>query len=153
MQFLADARNYYLHEIQKEEYKDFDMVFAIDMDLNNGIDPRGIIHSFSKIKDWDIVCSNGIKMCRRMYDIFAFRATPEHTRSIYAPGSEIVPVESCFGGIAIYKKSALSNCYYDSVSCEHVGLHKCIREQNQARIVMNPTQIMRYKKNAMQECS
>ena len=147
IQFLADARNYYLHEIKK----DFDMVLAIDMDLNKGIDPRGIAHSFSRIKDWDVVCSNGIKKFKSMWDTFAFEANPEHTRSIYTPGSEIVPVKSCFGGITIYKKSVLSNCYYDSVNntrCEHVGLSQCMRDQHKAKIVMNPTQIVRYRASA-----
>lgn len=60
IQFLAEIRNKYLHEIQKEKYESFDIVIAMDMDLYKGIDPRGIAHSFSKINEWDMVCSNGI---------------------------------------------------------------------------------------------
>ncbi|MEK6733977.1 MAG: hypothetical protein AABY27_02585, partial [Pseudomonadota bacterium] len=56
--FLADARNEYLQEIK--EYEDFDLVIMLDMDMSHGVDARGNFDSFSKINDWDMVCSNGI---------------------------------------------------------------------------------------------
>jgi hypothetical protein len=41
-----------------------------------------------------------------------------------------VPVESCFGGLAIYSLDALreSGCTYDEATddCEHVALHRCL---------------------------
>jgi hypothetical protein len=74
-QFLADARNYYLQEIANKEYESYDIVMMVDMDMEKGIDVRGIFDSFSKINEWDAVCSNGIRasLNNAMYDMFAFR--------------------------------------------------------------------------------
>jgi hypothetical protein len=210
IKFLAEARNYYLDAITKEEYEDFDMVMMIDMDMENGIDIRGIEDSFSKIQDWDAVCSNGVRVASldgRMYDMFAFRSdefpwTPsqwnklcEEDRTdkwakncekkkdlpiganvywdtivaqgskIYPVNSPLVPVHSCFGGMAFYKRDFIKDCRYEPVDedcrddsidnkdcyyqpvnedCEHVSFHQCLREKNQGRMVMNPNQMIRY---------
>lgn len=55
-------------------------------------------------------------------------------------------VESCFGGMAIYRYDALSNCTYSyreaepphMLDCEHVLFHKCLRQRTHARIFTNP---------------
>lgn len=39
---------------------------------------------------------------------------------------EPLPVKSCFGGLAIYKSTILSNLQYDGEECEHITLHKDI---------------------------
>jgi len=89
IKFLADARNYYLDAITKEEYEDFDMVMMIDMDMEKGIDIRGIEDSFSKLDKWDAVCSNGVTtMDNLMHDMFAFRNdefpwTPSQWEEVY----------------------------------------------------------------------
>jgi hypothetical protein len=45
-------------------------------------------------------------------------------------GQGLVPVESCFGGLAVYSLDALreSGCTYDEATddCEHVALHRCL---------------------------
>ena len=73
--FLADARNYYINAMNDKEYEEFDIIMVIDMDMGKGIDIRGIEDSFSKIDQWDAVCSNGIRssMGNKMGDVFAFR--------------------------------------------------------------------------------
>ena len=71
--FMADIRNKYLQAIKDKEYDDFDMIMAIDMDMSYGIDIRGIQDSFSKIDQWDAVCSNGLSRKNKMFDMFAFR--------------------------------------------------------------------------------
>jgi|GEM_PF-1016444 len=72
--FIAEARNQYLAALKSEEYNDFDIVMTLDMDMSYGIDARGIEDSFSKIKSWDAVCSNGIFNAKgNMYDVFSFR--------------------------------------------------------------------------------
>merc|ERR1712232_1341342 len=42
----------------------------------------------------------------------------------------LMAVESCFGGLAIYKAHAYTKCRYDEVTndCEHVDFHRCMRE-------------------------
>lgn len=146
LNFLSYARNQYLKEIRSKEYKDFDIVIILDMDFNNGIDVRGVADSFSKISEWDVVCSNGVRKCGIMRDLFAFKVDDIHKKDIYPVRSNLVPVHSCFGGMAIYKKKFLSNCYYGNTinGCEHVDLNQCITQENNGRIMLNPAQLLRY---------
>ena len=199
--FIADARNYYLKAIESEEYDDFDMLMVMDMDMSFGFDLRAIEDSFSKIKQWDAICSNGISNSKgKMYDALAFRNdefpfTPQKWQEIcskndpndkwskkcnfnnsiidnligfraswqaesrlyclkifpqiqkaYPVGSDLIPVSSCFGGMAFYKREAIKGCFYDSIEndCEHVSFHECIREKHNGKMVINPSQIIKY---------
>lgn len=55
-------------------------------------------------------------------------------------------VESCFGGMTIYRYESLEGCQYSyrekespfMLDCEHVLFHRCLREKNKARIFSNP---------------
>ncbi len=165
IKFLSDARNKYLNALDDANYNDFDIAIFLDMDMKYGFDPRGIQDSFSKIARWDMVCSNGISDLKgTMHDGFAFRSsllphTPQSRKDywheymhdnvqiVYNPSSDLVPVYSCFGGLAIYKRKFLNGCRYDSIQddCEHVLFHKCMRDKHHARIFMNPTQVVRYR--------
>lgn len=172
IEFLAFLRNKYLEAVSSDEYKDFDIIIPIDMDMKYGIDMRGILHSFSMIDQWDMSCSNGISSSKGdMYDAFAFRSknfpySPQEyyelnknvnktywddnikaIQQIYDPKGSLIPVYSCFGGMAIYKKHLFESCVYSSRNedCEHVALHKCMMEKHKARLFMNPAQIIRYE--------
>ena len=58
---------------------------------------------------------------------------------------KMLKVQSCFGGLAIYKYDVMKGCKYGyrydhppyMLDCEHVLLHKCMTEKNQARIFSN----------------
>ena len=55
---------------------------------------------------------------------------------------ELIEVNSCFGGIAIYKTKYLKNCNYyggegKNQKCEHVKLNEDIRK-NGGKIYINP---------------
>lgn len=67
-------------------------------------------------------------------------------QKIYPIGSDLVPVHSCFGGMAFYKKNIVTACEYNSIDndCEHVPFHQCLIDKNNARIFMNPSQAIRY---------
>lgn len=145
--FLANARNKYLNELMSNpEYKDFDIAIALDVDMPYGFDFRGIMDSMSKFNQWDAVCANGLESKDSMYDAFAFRnkefpytsfnvpegedvywnkIAPQIQTLYYSVNHAMIPVFSCFGGLAIYKKNALENCKYDSIQedSEHVPLH------------------------------
>ena len=163
IKFMADSRNHYIDELAKgQKYKDFDMIMMLDMDMGQGWDMRAIFDSFSKIDKWDAVCANGIFRGTRMRDMFAFRndefpevpsQTPDYSTRVlhqgqrnYPVGSDMVPVDSCFGGMAFYKRKAIEGCRYDSIDgdCEHVLFNECVRERNHGRIFMNPSQVIRY---------
>ena len=61
---------------------------------------------------------------------------------VYTP----VQVDSCFGGMAIYRRDIVHDCHYDYISpipphvtdCEHVAFHRCIRERNNGTLYTNP---------------
>lgn len=165
IKFLADARNYYLNYINDNyKYDDFNIVAVLDMDMKYGIDFRGVEHSFSRLDQWDGVCSNGVSNQKgEMYDMFAFRndefpMKPSEDPSkywntnvpagqkVYPINSNFVKVDSCFGGLAFYKREFIKDCYYDSIDndCEHVPFHACMREKHKARLFMNPAQLIRY---------
>lgn len=203
-QFLAEARNHYLKELQDSKYKDFDIVIIMDMDSDYLIDINGIKNSFEKSEKWDAVCSNGISGKNNlMYDAFAFRNedfpwTPDiwnkicqnnkedkkwhnicedgkkHSKGIlhdlfsyrdnwekpsrlywlrivpeiqkyYNPLENLISVDSCFGGMALYKKRFIGSCEYISNNndSEHIAFHQCLKREHQARIMMNPAQIIK----------
>ena len=58
---------------------------------------------------------------------------------------DMVKVQSCFGGLTIYRYTALEGCKYGyrheqppfMLDCEHVILHQCMIEKNSARIFSN----------------
>ena len=160
--FLAQARNYYITEMSKnKEYDDFDVIMILDLDLRYGWDLRGTMDSFSKFDQWDAVCSNGITKRGRMNDMFAFRNNefpflPSHEgywgeivprgQKRYSVGDPMVPVHSCFGAMAFYKREAIEGCVYGSIKedCEHVLFHECVVNKNNGRMFMNPSQVIRY---------
>lgn len=164
IQFLADARNRYLREIESSKYDDFDILVVIDMDMSYGVDIRGVLDSFTKFEKWGAVCSNGIyRKNGTMWDAFAFRneelphglndtASNEYWNMVvtkcqktYDPEGDLIPVYSCFGGLAFYKKGFVKSCKYHSIKddCEHVEFNKCIG-RNGGKMFLNPAQVIRY---------
>eukprot|EP01034_Spumella_vulgaris_P031137 gene31137-38480_t len=57
-----------------------------------------------------------------------------------------IQVDSCFGGLAIYKTSILPGCEYNHrypyfpfmLDCEHVLFNECVMRLHKARIMSNP---------------
>lgn len=162
IKFLADLRNKYIDYL-KDKHLDFDIVFIIDMDMKKGWDMRGIYDSFARIDKWDAVCANGIHTKHgNMWDAFAFRndefnKTTDYPnfweevippiQKIYLPGTELIKVKSCFGGMAFYKRKVIDSCRYDSINedCEHVFFHDCISAKNNGTMYMNPNMIIKYR--------
>ena len=62
------------------------------------------------------------------------------------PDSSPVEVLSCFGGVGVYKAAFLDGCRYEESvdSCEHVGLHACMRRRNGARLWIAPKMLAGY---------
>lgn len=167
LQFLAYCRNQYLQEINKDEYDSYTHVIMVDFDMNLGWPVAGVINSFHQ-KNWHVIAANGIyTRAGNMWDAFPFRTdeidepysyekygpienywpilhTPAHHR-VYPPGTPMVPVHSAFGGLCIYEKNILKGLSYDleSEDCEHVSLHKAIRDKG-GKIYMNPAMVIVY---------
>jgi len=69
---------------------------------------------------------------------------------------DMFPVESAFGGFAIYKIDKIRNCVYDGINrekfrglrfledCEHVAFHKQMREKHNAKIYICSKKLFDY---------
>lgn len=158
---MAEYRNRCQQEVA-HRWSDFDYVCVVDTDLPGGWSYDGLAHSFGS-QPWDFVGAYGIIQRRRHltlralhYDVWAFR---EH--GDYAPldgragnalswsrGEPLVPVYSCFGGIGVYRMSAWLSASYTGDDCEHVTLHRAMREAGYGRQFMNPSQLAWYGRRA-----
>lgn len=130
-------------------------IIMLDTDLNGGWSYNGVAHTFGLTQPWDFVGSNGIvfKNQRPLYfDVWAFRRQgsyrPLPSKEVnplhWPKGSPLVPVYSCFGGLGVYRREALEHASYDGSDCEHVPLHRKMRENGFGRQFMNPSQITLY---------
>jgi hypothetical protein len=146
-------------------------VVVSDLDGVNSLLTRSAVLSCWKRIDWDACMAN---QAAPYYDIYALRHpvwSPDdcwhfetqlrstgvnplsaRKRAIYArmitisSDSEWIPVDSAFGGLAIYKRELFNNVQYFSVLpngdhvCEHVTLHQQMK-MNGARLFINPSLI------------
>uniref|UniRef100_A0A6U4J283 Uncharacterized protein n=1 Tax=Phaeomonas parva TaxID=124430 RepID=A0A6U4J283_9STRA len=114
----------------------------------------GVAETFAH-HDWKVVCSNGVLAHGMYWDTIAFRDAKgkelnrldlQHMHDHFRQGNELIPAQSCFGGLAIYEREAMRPCSYmqswapDSVrnECEHIDFNKCIAENNGGEVFSNP---------------
>ena len=153
---------FYRNSLREEMLKstaDYYMVY--DGDIEGGFSYEGIANSFSY--DWDVCGSNSIiyktvneKVQRYYYDSWAWRDLDnwkchediDINPRAYHRGEKLVEVNSCFGGLALYKHSIFScpSYSYTSDDCDHVTLHKQMKN-DKCSIFMNPSQITLYSKS------
>lgn len=152
---MAAARNKYL------EYgaglKLMDLMIVLDLDLAGGWSYEGIIHSIGLMGQRTIMGSNSLiyKPDRQYYDSWAYRELDNdeelpdnHVNPfIFNRGEQLVKVNSCFGGCAIYPISVLNyNFRYHDYDCDHVTLHKQLRDVGYG-VYLNPSQITLYSEH------
>lgn len=146
-------------------------VVVSDLDGVNSLLNRAAVLSCWKRSDWDACMAN---QAAPYYDIYALRHrdwAPDdcwhfenrlrsagmnplaarqkaiYERMVTIPSNcEWIPVDSAFGGLAIYKRELFNNVKYCSVLpngdhvCEHVTLHEQMKI-NGARLFINPSLI------------
>jgi len=155
---MAFYRNKY-RDFVAAHFADFDHCVVADMDLPVGWSYDGIANSFGWA-NWDAVGSYGVIFQRIRYrlnvpvhfDAWAFREqgsfAPMPTgivnRYHWLRGEPLVPVASCFGGLALYRMEAMLSARYEGGDCEHVPFHRNMRQQGLSRIYLNPSQIVHY---------
>ena len=155
---MALYRNKY-RDFVARHFADFDTCIVADMDLPGGWSYDGISNSFGW-DDWDVVGSYGVIFQRIRYrlnvpvhfDAWAYREqgsfapmpTGVVNRYYWQRGESLVPVYSCFGGLAVYRMDALLSARYEGGDCEHVPLHRKMQEQGFSRIYLNPSQLVHY---------
>jgi len=157
--WMAHCRNQYRQRVA-ERYSDYDCVIVVDMDLPGGWSYDGIAHTFAH-DDWDFVGSYGIQrlldrhlttppVCH--YDVWAFRPAPgtparklvNHNQLFLSRGEPLMPVESCFGGLGVYRMECMLSADYGGSDCEHVVLHERLIAAGFDRLFLNPNQIVLY---------
>lgn len=151
-QIMAQCRNKYLDYLKSCSP---DYVIVLDLDIY-GFSYQGVAHSFSQ--EFDVMGSNGIiyqtnkagERYRCFYDTWAYRGdgpdgpAPENLNLLTLNrGEPCYEVDSCFGGLAIYKQKWLDKIRYMDYDCDHVTLHEQIRESG-GKIMINPSQIVLY---------
>ena len=168
-QRIAHCRNAYLERLDSSpELAAIDLVLMADFDgINNRVDEAAIGSSWVR-DDWDVCAANP---AGPYYDIWALRHplwSPNDYKSGYRflvehgiaaeaalqatvlsrmvtidPRAPWIEVDSAFGGLAIYRRSALRGLRYAGLGadgqevCEHVGVHEQIRAAG-GRIFINP---------------
>jgi hypothetical protein len=142
----------------------FDAYIVFDSDLHS-VSLEGILHSLSYWGQFDAMASNGLKLITKkrkthglhtekkliQYDCWAWREESwdvipyrnTHHR-VPARGSDLISVWSAFGGMCIYPRAPYETTEYSGEDCEHVKMHKAMREKGFGRIYVNPSQITLY---------
>lgn len=163
---MAELRNQYLsyiHDHYHDKFHSYNDVLVLDLDLYHGWSIDGLAHSYGlkyrtgHTDRYDILCANGIYNNGEYYDTLAYRdsiytdtrhddAQRDAAHKIYTLYSEPIPVDSCFGGMAIYNLSHLiaTNCMYTGTDCEHVTLHQCMKNTIDTNIYINPNMLLWY---------
>jgi glycosyltransferase involved in cell wall biosynthesis len=158
---MARYRNACREEIVNRYANDFTHVILVDTDLGvRGWSYDGIANTFGW-SGWDSVGSNGIKFLKSYrgeknrpvhFDVWAFRWAeswkPVMAYQInprcWARGESIVKLNSCFGGMGIYKMAAMQQSRYDGSDCEHVPFHRGMEKAGFGNRFMNPSQFCVY---------
>lgn len=156
MAFYRNKYREYIHERLATR----DAVIVLDTDLCNGWSYDGIANTFGQAVDWHFVGSNGIifkdyegTLSRSLfYDVWAFRwrnnwtpIPPGHLNPRFWPrGEPMLRVNSCFGGLGVYRMPAFLAGKYDGSDCEHVPFHRQLIEAGYTELYMNPSQIVWY---------
>lgn len=164
---LAFCRNKYLEYLNNFLNIKIDFVLIADLDgVNKLLNIQAIESCWETNKNWDVITAN---QTYKYYDIYALRHTflnPfNHMLAInqmtdnfeekdlikffienkyfkISLNSQLINVDSAFGGLAIYKKETLKTARYCGLidnfeTCEHVSLNLQIKKNNY-NIYINP---------------
>jgi hypothetical protein len=74
----------------------------------------------------------------------AARKLVNHNDLALSRGDALLPVESCFGGLGVYRMACLNAGEYGGGDCEHVIFHNNLRRAGLNQLFLNPNQIVLY---------
>lgn len=160
IQRLAFCRNTYVKEIRENElYKDIDFVAVVDFDIKNNRLRLNELKKLISEHSWSAIFANQTGL---YYDIYALRKKgwvendcfTEYRKFSMSMSSQdakelaiwskmkkinkdspLIPVDSAFGGLGVYRKNVFMNFDYSLPAeqlneSEHVSLHKKITDSN-----------------------
>ncbi|CAF3847368.1 unnamed protein product [Adineta steineri] len=166
---IAYCRNHLLNTIREKQWisqAQFLLILDADINANPILSLDSFLTNFHyNLNEWGAMTAS---QTIRYYDIWALRSTvvnydcwkeiskyPQysnlaskiyidvHTKPI-PKDYNLIPVQSAFGGFAIYQTRYLTNCTYDSFDnesvygkCEHVSFNECVN-RNGGKIFVNP---------------
>lgn len=150
----SDMARYRNVGLEKCKAANTDFIVVMDFDTH-GFSYDGFANSVYHLihnSDIDFVGSNGLVYqddVRLTYDALAFRrlgATKPHditeiNLSRYDRNDPMFRVQSCFGGLGIYRTSSLYNLKYQDDDCDHVTINRHLN------CYLNPGMIVLYSKN------
>jgi hypothetical protein len=157
---LADYRNR-CRELVREHYPEADYVVAVDLDAWGGWSVHGLLNGIGwhqKLPKAGCMASTSLfkhagtlmdgKTPWAHYDNWAYRwlgwtprIGPWFTFWLPPPGAPPIPVNSAFGGLAIYNTQPYLEAAYsgDNGDCEHVSFHRIMQSKGWS-IFLNPAQ-------------
>jgi hypothetical protein len=157
---LAFCRNIYVKEIRDNKlYKYIDFIAIVDFDIKNNRLNLKVVKKLISGDGWDAIFANQTGF---YYDIYALRkkgwvendcfveykklsmsTSPQDAKELAVwskmkkirKNSPLIPVDSAFGGLGIYRKNVFMNFDYSLPhqqvhESEHVSLHKKITDSN-----------------------
>lgn len=150
---MARYRNKYADAVRAIN-AGFDYVIVLDTDLA-GWSLDGIASTIG-LDHWDACGSNGLAVHRGavvQYDAWAWRALEQPApmeahrvnSQVYDRGHPVVPLFSCFGGMAVYTAAAFTAGRYAGGDCEHVSFHASMAKAGYPRLFCNPGMITVYR--------
>lgn len=151
--YMAKCRNVYLDKV-KSSYDEWDYMVVVDTDLKEW-DIDDIFHSLS-FTEYDVVSSNGLDTFKGKsiyYDTWSLIENGcllnKNICNPFDPNLMPIPVDSAFGGLAIYKIRPILDVSYGLwhdefgiFGSEHTGLHMALKA-NGAKQVINPYMIVK----------
>lgn len=157
--WLARCRNEYRNYLLGH-LPDVHFVVVVDTDLAGGFSYDGLAHTLAQ-NDWDVVGSLGLyerlgtalpKPHFAHADLWAFRpadaqAADELAQKLSSDptrGKALVPVDSAFGGLAVYRREVFVAAPYGGEDCEHVVFHNHLRAAGFSRQFLSPNQLVLY---------
>lgn len=172
---IAYARNQLMQTAYQLGLLDsHEIVIQVDMDdvmTGPQVDVSNLKQAINHLNQYDVICTNNRGF---YYDRWALRTSQNNKNCIknssceldlshwFGPAylgqnsisahNDLIPVQSCFGGLAIYKSSILSTClksatcqyqgrdngFFHKKDCEHVFFHAALKKTAAARIAIDP---------------
>jgi len=154
---MAAARNKLLN-LAKEDRTHY--VLLIDLDLTGFLSPEGLCSAVFFIDRYkaDMIGANSIIMqpveggfTQLYYDSWAYRewdlgphSDYEINQKRFFRGQDPIKLHSCFGGAGLYRWESLMDLEYEGWDCEHVCIHKKMRDLGRIGIYLDPSFITLY---------
>ncbi len=137
-EIIAYGRNIVMKKALESHLDDYTYVFMLDMDFANGYSIKGICDSLTQMIEWDAIFANGIDRQGKYYDQYALRdgvmpLGPEllgnewwsslatHSLNLNKK-NQLKAVYSAFGGLGIYKRNSIKDCYYSGTVTDELEI-------------------------------